>query len=80
MRFENKTALITGGSRGIGRACVARLVSEGAKVAFVYQSNQAAAESLAAEGQTASGQVLALQADVRDDARAHQIVDQLLEQ
>jgi len=80
MRFEGKTALVTGGSRGIGRACVARLVGEGAWVAFVYQSNQAAAESLLAELQSTPGQVQAVQADVRDQGRAHQIVDQLIEQ
>ena len=45
MRFEGKTAIVTGGSRGIGRACVARLAAEGAKVAFVYHSNQQAAEA-----------------------------------
>ena len=44
MRFEGKTAMVTGGSRGIGRACVAQLAREGATVALVYQSNQAAAE------------------------------------
>jgi 3-oxoacyl-[acyl-carrier protein] reductase len=79
MRFEGKTALVTGGSRGIGRACVARLAAEGAKVAFVYQNNQAAAESLVAELGGAE-RAVAFQADVRDLARAHQIVDQLVEQ
>ncbi|MGD0384468.1 MAG: 3-oxoacyl-ACP reductase FabG [Thermoguttaceae bacterium] len=80
MRFEGKTALVTGGSRGIGRACVARLAAEGAKVAFVYQSNQQAAESLVCELQSSPGRVHALQADVRDLGRAHQIVDQLIDQ
>ena len=55
MRFEGKTALVTGGSRGIGRACVAQLASEGAAVAFLYRSNQAAAESLVAELAAAPG-------------------------
>ena len=49
MRFEGKTAIVTGGSRGIGRACVARLAAEGTKVAIVYHSNQQAADSLLAE-------------------------------
>ena len=49
MRFDGKTALVTGGSRGIGRACVAQLAAEGATVALVYRSNQAAAEGLIAE-------------------------------
>ena len=80
MRFEGKTAIVTGGSRGIGRACAARLAAEGAKVAVVYRSNQQAAEALAAELQSDGGQFCALQADVRDLARAHQIVDQLFDQ
>ena len=66
MRFEGKTAIVTGGSRGIGRACVARLAAEGAKVALIYQSNQQAAEALLAELKSAPGEVRALQADVRD--------------
>ena len=80
MRFEGKTALVTGGSRGIGRACVARLAAEGATVAFLYQQNAAAAEKLVAELAAAPGKVRAIQADVRDFARAHQVVDALFEE
>ena len=80
MRFEGKTAIVTGGSRGIGRACVARLASEGAKVAFIYNSNQQAAEELAEELKSSPGEVRALQADVRDLQRAHQLVDALFEE
>ena len=80
MRFEGQTAIVTGGSRGIGRACVARLAAEGAKVALVYHSNQQAADSLVAELKSTSADVRAVQADVRDLARAHQIVDQLFEE
>ncbi len=72
--------MVTGGSRGIGRACVAQLVSEGATVAFLYHSNQAAAESLIAELAAPAGRLLAFQADVGDLTRAHQIVDQLFDQ
>jgi 3-oxoacyl-[acyl-carrier protein] reductase len=80
MRFEGKTALVTGGSRGIGRACVARLAQEGAKVALVYHSNKDAADSLIEELADAPGEVQAFQADVRDSKRAHELVDQLVEQ
>jgi 3-oxoacyl-[acyl-carrier protein] reductase len=79
MRLEGKTALVTGGSRGIGRACVRALVAEGAKVAFVYQSSQAAAEGLSGELAEGGAAVKALQADVKDFARAEQIVEQLVE-
>ncbi len=70
--------MVTGGSRGIGRACVARLVREGAKVAFVYHSNRDAADSLVAELSDAPGEARAEQADVADYKRAHELVEQLL--
>ena len=80
MRFEGKTAIVTGGSRGIGRACVARLASEGARVAFIYNSNQQAAETLVEELRGSPGEVRALQADVSDLRRAHELVDALFEE
>jgi len=42
--FENKVALVTGGSRGIGRAAVLRFAQGGAKVAIAYAGNDAAAQ------------------------------------
>jgi 3-oxoacyl-[acyl-carrier protein] reductase len=80
MRLEGKTALITGGSRGIGRACVARFASEGAKVTFIYRSNQASADALVTALQSAPHPVSAVQADVRDLDRAKQVVDQIYDQ
>ena len=47
MRLKDQVAIVTGGSRGIGRAIVKALAAEGAKVAFVYRGSQQAAESLA---------------------------------
>jgi 3-oxoacyl-[acyl-carrier protein] reductase len=80
MRLENRTALVTGGSRGIGRACVRALAGEGARVAFVYHSNEQAALALVDELKTAGSDVQALQADVKDHARAAEIVERLVEQ
>jgi 3-oxoacyl-[acyl-carrier protein] reductase len=76
MRFEGKTAIVTGGSRGIGRACVTRLVTEGATVAFLYNSNKEAAEGLIAELADMPGEAIAYQADVCDGARAKEIVNE----
>jgi 3-oxoacyl-[acyl-carrier protein] reductase len=80
MRLEGKIALVTGGSRGIGRECVRALAEGGAKVAFVYHSNEAAAAAIVAELQDKSLQVRAIQADVADAARAELVVEQLVEQ
>lgn len=78
MRLQGKTALVTGGSRGIGRACVERLAAEGARVAFLYNSNQAAADSLVAHLQSSGQEIRAIQADVIDGERADQVVAELL--
>ena len=46
MTVQGRIALVTGGSRGIGRAIVESLARGGAKVAFVYNSNSEAAEAV----------------------------------
>ncbi len=78
MRLLGKTALVTGGSRGIGRACVERLTAEGARVAFLYNQNQEAAENLVSQMQGLGREARAIQADVVDQDRADQVVADLL--
>ena len=65
--------LITGGSRGIGAACVRAFAKEGHRVAFVYRAQQAAAEALANE----TG-ALALQADLSDPDAAKEAVSRAI--
>ena len=78
MRLEGRTALITGGSRGIGRACVTRLAAEGVRVAFVYRSNRDTAQGLVNDLQSQGRQARAIQADVTDHEQAQQVVGDLL--
>jgi 3-oxoacyl-[acyl-carrier protein] reductase len=61
--LDGKGALVTGGSRGIGRAIVKRLAGDGASVLFSYLSDEAAARSVVAEVTGAGGRAFALQAD-----------------
>ena len=49
MRLNNKVAIITGGSRGIGAACVRKFAAAGDRVIFLYRSSEEAAAKLAHE-------------------------------
>jgi 3-oxoacyl-[acyl-carrier protein] reductase len=66
MRLKDKTAIVSGGGRGIGRAVVQGLAAEGAKVAIVYKGSQSAAEDLFNSVTKAGGTAIAYQADVAD--------------
>ena len=78
MQLTGKVALVTGGSRGIGRGIVLALAREGAKVAFVYRGNKEAAESLVAEATQAGGTCQAIQADVAQTEAAQSVVEKVL--
>jgi 3-oxoacyl-[acyl-carrier protein] reductase len=66
MRLKDKIAIVTGGSRGIGRAIVQAFAAEGAKVAIVYRGSQSAAEELVRAVRESGGTAKAYQADVAD--------------
>jgi 3-oxoacyl-[acyl-carrier protein] reductase len=79
MSLNGRVALVTGGSRGIGRGIVEALAADGAKVAFVYHSNSAAADEVVA-GLTEKGQdALAFQADVRSKDAADKVIADVVE-
>jgi len=78
MTLKDQVALVTGGSRGIGRAVVQALAREGAKVAFVYKGSQQAAEELQKEVAAAGGTAKAYQGDVADPQTAGRIVGAVL--
>lgn len=75
----SKKVLLTGGSRGLGRAMVQALCAEGHEVSFNYHSNSAAADELVKEVQAAGGTCHAFQADVADYAQAESLVQQAKE-
>src|SRR5690349_12803723 len=77
MILEGRTALVTGASRGIGRAIALRLARDGASVGINYRERAADAESLAAEIRGAGGRALALGADVADARAASEMVRKL---
>ena len=61
--LDGKGALVTGGSRGIGRAIVTRLAADGATVVFSYLRNEAAARAVERDVAGAGGRAFAVQAD-----------------
>ncbi|GHC63118.1 3-oxoacyl-[acyl-carrier-protein] reductase [Streptomyces cinnamoneus] len=71
---NTRVALVTGGSRGIGRATVLRLAQDGFDVAFCYQSNEEAARQLEKEAGGFGVRVLARRVDVRDMASVQSLV------
>jgi 3-oxoacyl-[acyl-carrier protein] reductase len=77
--LSGKTALITGGSRGIGKAIGLKLAGQGADVAFSYRGNEAAAAATAAEIEALGRRGLAVQADVSDPDAAEHLVKVVLE-
>ena len=72
--LEGHVALITGASRGIGRAVALRLASEGVRVAVNYNSGEAPAQQLVEEISSQGGEAIALQADVADEAQVKEMV------
>jgi 3-oxoacyl-[acyl-carrier protein] reductase len=62
--LDNKKIIVTGGSRGIGKAIVLKLAEQGAHVLFTYQSNEAAAKATQAEAQVKGGMAMGVQVDM----------------
>jgi len=76
--FEGRTALVTGGSRGIGAAVVEALAAEGARVVFTYVKDEAAASALAASCEDRGWDVSARRCDSRDSNAVSDLVDGLV--
>jgi 3-oxoacyl-[acyl-carrier protein] reductase len=78
VRFENKTVLVTGASRGIGRAIALRLASEGANVVVNYNANLEAARAVASEIEALGRQSSVVQADVANASDVERLVQAAL--
>lgn len=77
--LENKTALITGGSRGIGRAIAIRFAQEGCAVAFTYRANEAEAEETLRQLRAFGIEAMGYKVDAADFDAAHELVKQVAE-
>jgi 3-oxoacyl-[acyl-carrier protein] reductase len=77
--LTGKSAVVTGASRGIGRAIALRLATQGADVAFSYRGNEAAAKETTAGIEALGRRALAVQADVSDPESADALIKAALE-
>lgn len=74
--LENRTALVTGGTRGLGRAVALKYLAEGAKVVVTYVSDDAAAAKFLEDGSRV-GQCAAIKADVSDSGAVQSVFDRM---
>ena len=77
--LADKIVLVTGGSRGIGRAIVELFTAQGADVTFFYRDNAAAADEVVSAARAAGRKVAAEKVDIRDSAACAAAVDRLAE-
>jgi 3-oxoacyl-[acyl-carrier protein] reductase len=74
VRLEDKVAVVTGASRGIGRAIAERLASEGARVVVNHRASAEQAEEVVKAIREQGGEAVAMQADVSDFQQAHELM------
>ena len=77
MSLHGQTALVTGASRGLGKAIARRLAREGAAVAVNYKTRGAEAEAVVEEIRAAGGRAAALRADIGDPAQVKEMMNRL---
>ena len=80
MKFEGKVALVTGASRGIGRAIALALAAQGADVAVNYAGSEAAAKEVAAEIEAMGRKAFVIQADIASTEASTAMVDAVVKE
>ncbi len=80
MKFEGKVALVTGASRGIGRAIALALAAQGADVAVNYAGSEAAAREVAAEIEAMGRKAFVIQADIASTEASTAMVDAVIKE
>jgi 3-oxoacyl-[acyl-carrier protein] reductase len=80
VRLEDKVAVVTGASRGIGRAIAERLACEGAKVVVNHRASAEQAEEVVSSIRDQGGEAVAIQADVSDFRQAHDLIQTAIKQ
>ena len=78
--LDGQVAVVTGASRGIGRACALELARQGAAVVVNYLSNAEAAASCKAEIEALGAKAITVQGDVSDAAQAQALIEAAIEQ
>jgi len=74
MSLRNRVAVVTGGTRGIGRGIALGLAREGARIALVYRANKAAAQMALRQLQTVGADCVAVETNITDPVRADQLI------
>lgn len=74
MSIEGKNIVVSGGSRGIGKAVVLALAGQGANIAFTFLNNNEAANKVLSESQGLKGKVKAYQVDIRDQQQVKKMI------